>query len=69
MSEQMPESWPEDWPGSAVAEAEKLTEQREELLDALRECAKTAEDDRQGVQAHRLVSIANRAHSAIEKAS
>ena len=44
-SAHIPESWPEDWPYSAVTEAEKLTEQRDDLLEALKQLEETINDD------------------------
>ena len=38
------------------------------LLEALREIARRAADDTLGIQADRLVAIANQAHAAIKKA-
>ena len=38
------------------------------LLEALREIARRAEDETLGIQADRLVAIANQAHEAIKKA-
>ena len=38
------------------------------LLEALREIARRAADESLGIQADRLVAIANQAHAAIRKA-
>ena len=40
----------------------------EPVLEALREIARRAEDDSLGIQADRLVAIANQAHAAIKQA-
>ena len=42
--------------------------EQDSLLEALREIARRAEDETLGIQADRLVAIANQAHAAIRKA-
>ena len=64
MNEHIPESWPEDWPYSAVTEAEKLTEQRDDLLDALRKIATADISD--GMVRYELKEIAREAIKKVE---
>ena len=50
----------------AVNSHEKLIDAHDDLVGALRDIARRAEDETLGIQAARLTAIANQAHAAIK---